>query len=145
MKLVGLLIASIAFISIIILLLFYAYFVFSKKYRVADRIFKLFVIHSFLSFMLLTWSNIITIQSYDIGLSSSLNFSLIGIAIIFFVLTIGLLDQIHYKHIKEQYPKRFDRLIRKGGTISLMIWLSLNSYLFYLELYQFSILSLVQG
>ena len=145
MKLIGLLVAAIVFISLIGLLLAYAYFVFSKKYESAERLVKFFIIHSFLSFMLLTWANILTIQSYDIFLPSSLNYSIISMSTAFFVFAIGLLDQLHYRHIKAFYPKRFDRIIRKSGSLSLMVWMSLNSYLFYLELYQFYILSLIQG
>lgn len=143
MKLFGLILAMLVFFSLIILLIGYAFFIFSKRYATADRVFKLLILHSFLSFMLLTWSIIMTIQSYDIGLDSSLNNSLIGIAILFFVVVIGVLDQFLFKHIQTTYSKWFDRAMRKCGTFCLMIWFSINSYLFYLELYQFCILNLL--
>ncbi|MDE5566694.1 MAG: hypothetical protein K2I77_06880 [Anaeroplasmataceae bacterium] len=142
MKILGLIVAVIIFASLLILWINYSVSVFLKKYQLADRLFKFLILHGFISFMLLSWSIILTIQSYDI-FSVTLNNTLIGIIVIFFVLFIGVVDAILYANMKKEYSSAFSKLIRRMGTISVMIWLSIDSFLFYLEIYHFYILSLL--
>lgn len=143
MKILGLCMFSIVFLSIIILLTYYIVLLALKKFNSADRLVKILFFHLLFSFMMQTWSIIVMNGSFAVSYSGALSVNVLGIMAILTMLLFGSFDYYCFYHIKSKFKNNFDKIMRRMLTIAEILLLVANNYLFYLGVYHFYILQII--
>lgn len=143
MRLFAVILMGIIYITLFVILAYFVSLIAMKKFNKADKLFKYFVIHNFCSFMAVSWLLILINDSFNIYLTSNLNISLFSIFIgIFFIGIIGL-DYFVYYHVKKTYQTPLERFGRRLLGMAVSVLFIAISYLFYLGVYDYYILSLI--
>ena len=142
MRILGITLLGLLFITNIVLNAIYIALINFNKYESADKMMRIKTLHSLICIMFMTWSIIIMNGSFNIDLDFDLDLSGIACFMIFYFVISCLMD---YKLIKKLRKNKWYKcpLHRRLLVFADIIFVTVNVYLLYLGIHHFYILGII--